>query len=125
MKSAIGASMAFLMASTIAQACSVSDITIKQADWRLHTMSRDVVTLEVFGEIKNNCAEPTQVALHHVFKDAAGKVVTARDDWATSTGSVGPGQSYGFSYTALIESKVSQQIKTLSSSVLETHEPRR
>ena len=122
----IGSSLAALLISTsIASACSVTDIAIKQADWRLQTIGRGIVTLEAFGEIKNNCAERTQVKLHHVFKDAAGKVVTARDDWATSTGSVGPGESYGFSYTAMIEPNVSEQIKTLSSTVLETHAPPR
>lgn len=114
--------MALLIGSSFAQACSVSDITIKQADWRSSpTRVTDTAIVEVFGEFTNNCAERTLVQLHYVFRDATGKVVTARSDWATSSAGVGPAQSFAFSKSILLDSKISTQIKTMSASVVDTH----
>lgn len=76
------------MASATA-ACSISDILIKQADWR-----REPSAIRIITEIVNNCSEPTGVQLQAVFRDADGKVVRTDEFWPASIRNIAPGESY-------------------------------
>lgn len=83
----------FLALAMPALACSPSDIKIKQADWQPPSASGLV---RVVGELTNTCDEAIDAQLHFVFRDAAGKVTGADDEWV-STVNIAPHSDYAFS----------------------------
>lgn len=76
-------------------ACSVEDIRLVQIDWQRVNSN----TARVVGEMSNTCADPTGAEVQFVFRDAAGKVVTAPAMWPASTRNIGPNSTYPFSMT--------------------------
>lgn len=78
-------------------ACSPSEIKIKQADWQPpigRGPGDDLVRF--IGEVTNTCDEGVNVELHFVFRDDAGKVTGAEDDWVSSV-NIPPRSDYAFS----------------------------
>src|SRR5579859_5299604 len=84
---ALGAGLA---ASPALAGCKISDIKIKNWEWRVED---DLVV--VVGEAVNGCAEPTSVQFQMVMRDAAGKVVDDDDFW-TDGDDVPSGETFAF-----------------------------
>ena len=103
-----------LATSAYAQsACRISDITIKQNDWRIDS-DGDV---RLVGEIINNCSQAVGVELEHVARDADGKVVAHTTHWPASIRNIdGNGGSQAVGYHIVIPPGMT--VKTVTSCVI-------
>lgn len=80
-----------------AWSCSLSDITITQAN--IVHKSESLISTKVVGELLNKCGDPIGVELHTTLRDRAGTVVSTDDSWPASVHNIPPGQPYGFTIT--------------------------
>ena len=76
MKTFIAVFMFILLATAASAGCKLTDIEIKQSDWR---KSRVPGFVEMIGEIVNHCQENIGVKLKFTFRDADSKVVGVTD----------------------------------------------
>jgi hypothetical protein len=94
----IAAYLAMIAQPTLA--CSANDIQINQLDWRLTTNSAGTFA-KIVGEVTNNCPLASDVDLHLVFRDGAGKVVETADRPVAGC-NIPPHTSFGFSTVASV-----------------------
>jgi hypothetical protein len=77
MLSRLAASLALCAGLAVSPAyadCKISDIRIKNWQWRIESGY-----IVLVGEFVNNCTQPTSVRFQMVVRDAAGKVVDDED----------------------------------------------
>ena len=80
-----------MVVSGAAVACSPSDITIRQQNWRQHGNQINLV-----GELLNNCPTKTMVILKAVLRMKSGEIAIVHDFLPAGYRKIDPGQTYAF-----------------------------
>jgi hypothetical protein len=95
--------------------CKLSDIEIKQFDWR-RTPVESIV--QMVGEIVNHCQEDIGVELKFTFRDVDDKVVGVADQWVASVKNIKANSSFPFSSSTTILPNTST-IKRMTTEVID------
>jgi len=84
-----------LVMSSEAQACAISDFSIKQPHWR----RADNEYVEALGELVNNCGEAAGAEVQVVFRDKTDTVLEVEEFWPAHTKNITAHDNYPFSRT--------------------------